>query len=77
MPTPPTDPFTYPADTAWKFQALRTDYVQTTPLWLAWELRGSPISDHYVPDDITGRELWDKYLAKYADLAFGRRPVGL
>ncbi|MDB4873376.1 MAG: hypothetical protein JWL97_4380 [Gemmatimonadales bacterium] len=75
MPTPSANPVTYPADTAWEFQALGTDYVRTTPLRLGWELRGSPISDDYVPDEITGRELWHKYLAKYANLAFKDNPL--
>lgn len=54
----------YPAGTEWRFQYLRKPSVEhVTELVLYAEPLGCWITDDYLPDEITPRQLWDKWVA--------------
>jgi predicted GIY-YIG superfamily endonuclease len=50
---------------SWTFESLRTGYQRTTPLYLYWELDGDPITDDYLPEEISAEELWDMWRRDY------------
>lgn len=56
------NPLTYPSDTRWRFTALRSGIEKVGQLGLSWEVNGDPISDDYVPNEITARELLERWL---------------
>ncbi|MFJ2279258.1 hypothetical protein ACIOEZ_34480 [Streptomyces sp. NPDC087866] len=64
----------YPAGTEWTFTARGTTYTQTVELGLLPEFTGDPITDDYVPDDITALELWTMWVQKYANSQHDKHP---
>ncbi|PGH48163.1 hypothetical protein CRI70_24565 [Streptomyces sp. Ru87] len=57
----------YLPGTEWTFTARGTSYTQTVELALLPEFDGDPITDEYVPADITAMELWTMWVKKYVD----------
>lgn len=47
---------------AWTFTNRHSQYARTTPLWLSWEVACDPITDDYLPDEITPEDLWRRWL---------------
>jgi hypothetical protein len=52
---------TYPAGTRWRYGTRRGD-EKLGELELVWELLGDPISDDYLPDEISADELLEQWL---------------
>jgi hypothetical protein len=58
----------YPAGTKWTFQVLgRPDLVRTEALAYLWEPNRCWITDDYLPEEITPRELWDRWVEEVKD----------
>ncbi|MFD3336123.1 hypothetical protein ACFWV1_26270 [Streptomyces sp. NPDC058700] len=56
----------YPADTLWTFRTRQSSYQPTTPLYLYWEVDSDWINDEHTPDEISARDLWDRWYSAYA-----------
>jgi hypothetical protein len=56
----------YSAKTRWTFRNRQVQLERTMPLYLHWEVNGDPVTDHYTPDEISARGLWDLWFPKYA-----------
>lgn len=49
----------------WTYRSLESDFTRTEALELSWEVNGDPISDAYVPSEISAHELFDMWVRKY------------
>lgn len=61
----------------WRYRSLRSGYEHITPLTLFWELDGDPITDNYLPEEITALDLWHRWRREYrtdadAEAVFGK-----
>lgn len=72
--TQPTFMGAYPPGTQWTFGIRATGGTQTSELVLRPEFDGDPITDDYVPADITAMELWTLWVKKYADTQHAAHP---
>lgn len=66
----------------WTFRSRRSGYERTVPLWLAWEINCSSISDDYFIEEIPARYLYQEWRRRYpkdlpAEEAFGRGAVSI
>lgn len=64
-------------NTLWRYRSLRSGYEHTTMLTLFWELDGDPITDDYLPEEISALDLWQMWRRDYrtdeaAEAAFGK-----
>ena len=62
---PPAVPDTYDSTAnLWTFRS-RYGYRRTTDLSLAWEVNGTPMTDDYVPEEISASTLMNRWLGRY------------
>lgn len=64
----------YAPRTQWKYRNKMSGYEFTSALTLQWEPSGSPLSDDYLPDEITASELWRKWVDQYVARPHERDP---
>lgn len=56
----------YPIDALWTFRTRQGSYQPTVPLRLYWEADGDWITDEFTPDEISPRDLWDRWFSANA-----------
>ncbi|MFG3702407.1 hypothetical protein ACGF5C_31670 [Micromonospora sp. NPDC047620] len=49
----------------WTFRSRASGYRKEEPLRLYWELHCDPISDDWLPDEISAEELWRLWITRY------------
>lgn len=52
--------------THWTFESLRSGHERTCPLWLAWQVNGSSMSDDYYVEEMPARYLYQAWRNSYA-----------
>lgn len=57
------NPLTYESDIRWRYTALGSGHEKVGALGLGWEVEGDPISDPYLPEDISALELLEHWLS--------------
>lgn len=75
LDSPPTTVQPYGPGTRWTFSYKENHFEQTEELALYAEPDGSPISDDYLPEEITAAELWRMWVTQYADLYHEKWPA--
>ncbi|KQV20545.1 MULTISPECIES: hypothetical protein [unclassified Kitasatospora] len=66
----------YPPTTQWTYSNRRNPgVVKTSTLHLYWEPDGSGFNENYTPDEVGARTLWDRWVAKVADLLHDQDPA--
>lgn len=54
-----------PAGDIWQFRSRTSGYQKEEPLRLYWELHCDPISDDWLPGEISAEELWRVWITRY------------
>ncbi|MGW3808831.1 GIY-YIG nuclease family protein [Micromonospora sp. NPDC005113] len=54
-----------PGADVWQFRSRRSGYRKEEPLRLYWELHCDPVSDDWIPDEISAEELWRVWITRY------------
>ncbi|MFG1892644.1 hypothetical protein ACGFIP_01295 [Micromonospora zamorensis] len=64
----------YDPEREWTFTS-QGGHTRTVPLHLYWELDGDPITDDWIPAEITAAELWENWLDRYVNQPTRPRPT--
>lgn len=51
----------------WTFLSRRSGFEKEIELTLYWEVHGDPISDDYLPEEVSAAELWSMWRRRYPD----------
>lgn len=51
----------------WEYQSREYGHTFGSELLLYWELNGDPLTDDYLPEEISAEQLWAKWIDAYAE----------